>query len=145
MRTALCNRKIDGNESTLIAAFLHVTLRFLTNFGITVNTMTLGGLAIAIGELVDDAIVDVENVFRRLRLNAQAGKPETPAAVIFKASSEIRNLASAKDGRHLHVRGKIVDAYERKGHEFVVLDVAVMEGDRPMSRIRHTAIWKPRK
>jgi hypothetical protein len=61
------------------------------------------------------------------------------------SSSEIRNLASARDGQHLHVRGKIVDAYERKGHEFVVLDVAVMESDRPLSRIRHTAIWKLRK
>jgi hypothetical protein len=61
------------------------------------------------------------------------------------SSSEIRNLASARDGQHLHVRGKIMDAYERKGHEFVVLDVAVMEGDRPLSRIRHIAIWKPRK
>ena len=61
------------------------------------------------------------------------------------SSSEIRNLASAKDGQCLQVRGKIVDAYERKGHEFVVLDVAVMESDRPLSRIRHTAIWKPRK
>ncbi len=61
------------------------------------------------------------------------------------SSSEIRNLASAKDGQCLQVRGKIVDAYERKGHEFVVLDVAVMESDRLLSSIRHTAIWKPRK
>ena len=61
------------------------------------------------------------------------------------SSSEIRNLASAREGWHLQVRGKIVDAYERKGHEFVVLDVAVMESDRLLSRIRHTAIWKPRK
>ena len=61
------------------------------------------------------------------------------------SSSEIRNLACARDGERLHVRGRIVDAYERKGHEFVVLDVEILNGERPLSRIRHTAIWKPRK
>jgi hypothetical protein len=61
------------------------------------------------------------------------------------SSSEVRNFAPARDGEHLHVRGRIVDAYERKGHELVVLDVAVMGGTRPLSRIRHTAIWKLRK
>lgn len=61
------------------------------------------------------------------------------------SSSEVRNLAPARDGERLQVRGKIVDAYERKGHEFVFLDVAILSGGRPLSRIRHTAIWKPRK
>ncbi len=76
---------------TAIPLSLVTAVITMTYFGISVNTMTLGGLAIAIGELVDDAIIDVENVFRRLRLNAQSGMTESPATVIFKASSEIRS------------------------------------------------------
>ena len=60
-------------------------------------------------------------------------------------ASEVRNANPAHDGEHLHVRGKIIDAYGRKGHEFVVLDVAILSRHILISRIRHTAIWKPRK
>ena len=70
---------------SLLAAV--VALRY---FGLGFNTMTLGGLAIAIGELVDDAIVDVENVFRRLRQNRERGSPAPLLHVVFEASSEIR-------------------------------------------------------
>jgi acyl dehydratase len=60
-------------------------------------------------------------------------------------SSEVRNQSPARDGEHLYVRGRIVDAFEKKGHELVVLDVAVLSAERPVCQIRHTAIWKPKK
>jgi CzcA family heavy metal efflux pump len=61
-------------------------------FGITINTMTLGGMAIAIGALVDDAVIDVENVFRRLRENRHLPEPNRRPVydVVFSASKEIR-------------------------------------------------------
>jgi hypothetical protein len=59
-------------------------------------------------------------------------------------SSEVRKFGSAKDGDEIRVRGRVEDRYERKGHEFVVLDVAIMNGERTIERVRHTSIWKPR-
>lgn len=69
-----------------------VTIIIFQLFDIMINTMSLGGIAIAIGALVDDAIIDVENVFRRLKLNKSLPDSErkNPLTVIFEASKEIR-------------------------------------------------------
>lgn len=69
-----------------------ITVLILHLIGVTVNTMTLGGIAIAIGSLVDDAIVDVENVSRRLRANRQLPEVERKSMVkvVFEASKEVR-------------------------------------------------------
>ncbi|MBP5621911.1 MAG: efflux RND transporter permease subunit [Thermoguttaceae bacterium] len=74
-----------------IPATLASTCFIFAFFGLSINTMTLGGLAVAIGELVDDAIVDVENIHRRLKENARLGSPLSTLDVVFGASSEIRN------------------------------------------------------
>jgi CzcA family heavy metal efflux pump len=59
--------------------------------GATMNTMVLAGLVIALGEVVDDAIIDVENIVRRLRINGAAGNPRPAFAVVFDASLEVRS------------------------------------------------------
>ncbi|MBL8732069.1 MAG: efflux RND transporter permease subunit [Planctomycetes bacterium] len=79
---------------TLTALPLSLAVAFVVLWaaGLSINVMTLGGLAVAIGELVDDAIIDVENVFRRLRENhaLPAASRQSPVRVIWQASNEIR-------------------------------------------------------
>jgi CzcA family heavy metal efflux pump len=87
----LWNARTTFISLTAIPLSLITAVLAMSYFGLSINTMTLGGLAIAIGELVDDAIIDVENVFRRLRQNAQSAVPQPVAGVIFRASSEVRN------------------------------------------------------
>jgi HME family heavy-metal exporter len=78
---------------TALPLSLAVAMVILWAWGQTINVMTLGGLAVAIGELVDDAIIDVENVFRRLRENALLPESERKShiRVVFNASNEIRS------------------------------------------------------
>jgi HME family heavy-metal exporter len=68
-----------------------ITALVFKHFGLSINTMTLGGLAIAIGELVDDAVVDVENILRRLKENREAANPRPKLEVIAAASQEVRS------------------------------------------------------
>jgi Cu/Ag efflux pump CusA len=76
---------------TAIPLSLALTVLVFSWFGLGVNSMTLGGLAVAIGMVVDDAIVDVENVFRRLRENANLAVPKPRLEVIARASNEVRS------------------------------------------------------
>jgi HME family heavy-metal exporter len=74
-----------------IPVSLLVTALVFHYFGLSINTMTLGGLAIAIGELVDDAVVGVENVLRRLKINRTSDSPRPVAEVIAAATLEVRS------------------------------------------------------
>lgn len=87
----LLNFRTTAITLTAIPLSFIVTALIIQWFGITINTMTLGGLAVAIGELVDDSIVDIENIFRRLKENQQSPNPKSSLSVIYQASLEIRS------------------------------------------------------
>ena len=87
----LLNFRTTAITLTAIPLSFVVTFLIFYAFGISINTMTLGGLAVAIGELVDDAIVDIENIFRRLRENYALPDPRPSIEVIYHASLEIRS------------------------------------------------------
>ena len=75
---------------TAIPLSILMTALVFQYLGVSINTMTLGGIAVAVGELVDDAVVDVENIYRRLKENRHKAAPEPPLRVVFAASSEVR-------------------------------------------------------
>ena len=68
-----------------------ITVLVFRHFGLSINSMTLGGIAIAIGELVDDAVVGVENAFRRLKQNRRLPNPKAALEVIAAATVEVRS------------------------------------------------------
>lgn len=76
---------------TAIPLSLLTAIIILNRFGLSVSTMSLAGLAIAIGEVVDDAIIDVENIARRLRENRSLATPRPAAEVVIDASLEVRS------------------------------------------------------
>ncbi|MDN2583917.1 efflux RND transporter permease subunit [Aquibium sp. ELW1220] len=87
----LMNWRATFISLTAIPISILVTVLVFAAFGLTINTMTLGGLAIAIGELVDDAVVDVENIIRRLKENRLLPAPRPVLEVIASASQEVRS------------------------------------------------------
>lgn len=88
----LMNTRTTVISLITIPISLVVAILVLKLMGLTINTMSLGGMAIAIGSLVDDAIVDVENIFKRLRENRQNLKEDQLSViqVVYKASKEVR-------------------------------------------------------
>jgi HME family heavy-metal exporter len=87
----LLNARTTLISLTAIPLSVLATVVVFSLLGIGINTMTLGGIAIAVGELVDDAVVDVENIFRRLRENRTRAVPDPPLRVISRASQEVRS------------------------------------------------------
>ena len=87
----LMNWRTAAISCTAIPLSLLAAVIVLERLGLSLNTMTLGGLAIAIGEVVDDAVIDAENILRRLRENRTLPQPRSPFRVVLDASIEVRS------------------------------------------------------
>jgi HME family heavy-metal exporter len=87
----LMNVRATAISLTAIPISILMTVLVFKAFGLSINTMTLGGVAIAIGALVDDAVVAVENILRRLKENSAKPEPLPALAVIARASEEVRS------------------------------------------------------
>lgn len=87
----LFNLRTAAISCTAIPLSLLTALIVLEKLGLNINTMTLGGLAIAIGEVVDDAVIDAENIYRRLRENRVLEAPRPVLRVVLDASLEVRS------------------------------------------------------
>lgn len=77
--------------SLVVTTLVFRLIGLLTGTGLSINVMTLGGIAVAMGELVDDAIVDVENIYRRLGENAASPSPKPAVVIVYEASREVRS------------------------------------------------------
>lgn len=87
----LFNLRTAAISALAIPLSLLTAVILLHRLGVSLNTLTLGGLAIALGEVVDDAIIDVENIFRRLRENEALERPLPAGSVVLTASLEVRS------------------------------------------------------
>ena len=87
----LLNWRTTAISLTAIPVSILTTATIFYLAGLSINTMTLGGIAIAIGELVDDAVVDVENIYRKLRENRASDHPQPAFDVVVSASQEVRS------------------------------------------------------
>jgi CzcA family heavy metal efflux pump len=87
----LFDLRVAAISSVAIPLSLLAALIVLRAFGVSINTMTLGGLAVSIGVVVDDAVIDIENIVRRLRENRWLAQPRPPARVILDACLEVRS------------------------------------------------------
>ncbi|MBS1867973.1 MAG: efflux RND transporter permease subunit, partial [Acidobacteria bacterium] len=87
----LFNLRTAVISCTAIPLSLLAAVIVLDKMGLSLNTMTLGGLSIAIGAVVDDAVIDVENIYRRLRENRRWPEPRSPFQIVFEASIEVRS------------------------------------------------------
>ncbi len=87
----LFNARTAFISTTAIPISLLTAVVIMSYLGVSLNIMVLGGLAIALGEVVDDAIIDTENIFRRLRENRMLTVPQTTYKVVFNASMEVRS------------------------------------------------------
>ena len=87
----LFNARTAFISTTAIPLSLLTAIVVMSYLGVSLNIMVLGGLAIALGEVVDDAIIDTENIFRRLRENRLLAVPQPTYKVVFNASMEVRS------------------------------------------------------
>ncbi|PHR98618.1 MAG: CusA/CzcA family heavy metal efflux RND transporter [Blastopirellula sp.] len=101
-----------------------ITVLVFRWFDMSINVMTLGGIAVALGELVDDAIVDVENIFRRLKENTKAENPKPVLTVIYNASVEVRHAIIVSTILVIVVFAPLFALTGMEGRLFVPLGIA---------------------